>query len=128
MEKPASALDGRKTFGRLAEDRAADYLTGCGYTLLARNWRTRGGELDIIARDGVWLVFVEVRARHGDSLGRPEESVTRRKQARLAALATAYLAQCGWEGPWRIDVIALRYGPGGRVDINHFADAIGGPG
>jgi putative endonuclease len=114
--------------GRAAEDWAAGYLEQQGYTILARNWRARpGGELDIVARDGPWLVFVEVRARRGEALGGPEESITPRKQARLAHLAEAYLAECGWEGPWRIDVLAVRCrADGGILGYNHLVDAISG--
>jgi putative endonuclease len=104
-----------------------------GYELVTRNWRTRAGELDIIARDGAWLVFVEVRTRlcrpgaAVPHLGQPEESVTQRKQARLAALVEAYLFAHPWDGPWRIDVIALELRPNGAVGrLNHLRDAIGG--
>jgi putative endonuclease len=121
-----SGMDRRKALGRAAEDWGVAYLEQQGYTVLARNWRIRGGELDIVARDGPWLVFVEVRARRGDTLGEPEESITPRKQARLAHLAEAYLEDCGWDGAWRIDVLALRYLPNGILaEHKHFVDAIG---
>jgi putative endonuclease len=120
--------DPRRALGRTAEEQAAVYLEKQGYTILVRNWRTRHGEVDIVARDGIWLVFVEVRARRGDVFGGPEESVTPRKQTRLAALADAYLAECGWDGPWRIDVLAFRYRTDGSlVALNHLRDAVGGP-
>jgi len=125
--------DNRKALGQWGEDYAATYLTRQGYTLLARNWRTRAGELDIVARDGAWLVFVEVRARRRARgsrvpvLGRPEESVTPRKQAQLVAMAEAYLFEDPWDGPWRIDVIALEFHPDGSVArLNHLQDAVGG--
>ncbi len=119
--------DGRRAFGRQAEERAARYLAGQGCTVIARNWRCAGGEVDIVARDGAWLVFAEVRARRGDALGSPEESVTPAKQARLARLATAYVAESGWEGPWRIDVLALHYDRSGRLlELNHYRDAVHG--
>ncbi len=119
--------NGRRAFGQQAEERAARYLVEQGCTVIARNWRCAGGELDIVARDGAWLVFVEVRGRRGDALGSPEESVTPAKQARLARLATAYVAECGWDGPWRIDVLALHYDRGGRLlELNHYRDAVHG--
>jgi putative endonuclease len=118
--------DPRHALGRAAEAWAVAYLEQQNYTILARNWRIRGGELDIVARDGAWLVFVEVRSRRGDALGAPEESITPRKQARLAHLAEAYLEDCGWDGPWRIDVLALCYRPDGALaEHKHFVDAIG---
>jgi len=128
----------RRSLGRQGEDTAAAYLEGLGYELLARNWRTRAGELDIIARDGDWLVFVEVRTRRAarggapPMLGSPEESVTPRKQMRLVAMSEAYLFELPWHGSWRIDVIALELWPdggpaGGIARLNHLRDAVGGP-
>ena len=126
-------MDGRRTLGRQGEDYAANHLAGLGYEIIVRNWRTRAGELDIVARDGEWLVFVEVRARRvgrassAPALGAPEESVTPRKQLQLIALADAYLFQMPWDGPKRIDVIALELRSDGSVArLNHLRDAVGG--
>jgi putative endonuclease len=127
------APDGRRALGERGEDEAAAYLEQQGYTIVARNWRTRSGELDIVARDGEWLVFVEVRTRRigrhaaSPTLGAPEESVTPRKQLQLVAMADAYLFTMPWEGRWRIDVLALELYPDDRVArINHLRDAVGG--
>jgi len=125
----------RNALGRRGEDAAAAYLVAEGYTLIARNWRLppHGGELDIVACDGAWLVFVEVRARRrgaggaGPLAGSPEESVTPAKQARLAHLAEAYLYTNPWDGPMRIDVIALEFDANDAVSrLNHLQDAVGG--
>jgi putative endonuclease len=123
----------RQALGRAGEDIAAAYLSQQGYSIVTRNWRTRSGELDIVARDGEWLVFVEVRARRAGKgalspvLGTPEESVTPRKQMQLAAMADAYLFELPWGGPWRIDVIALELRADGSVArLNHLRDAVGG--
>lgn len=131
----AVAGNARLSVGRQGEEQAATYLAGLGYHLVTRNWRTRAGELDIVARDGDWLVFVEVRTRrvqpHGRDpfFGPPEESVTPRKQMRLVAMADAYLFEMPWEGPWRIDVIALEVEADGSVArLDHFRDAVGGGG
>ena len=125
--------DRRRVLGRQGEDLAAAYLARQGCDIVTRNWRTRSGELDIVARDGDWLVFVEVRTRRiargasGPALGSPEESVTPRKQLQLVALADAYLFELPWGGPWRIDVIALELRADGSVArLNHLRDAIGG--
>jgi putative endonuclease len=125
--------DRRKALGRQGEDLAAAYLTQQGYEIITRNWRTRSGELDIVARDGDWLVFVEVRVRRigkgatAPTLGSPEESVTPRKQLKLVALADAYLFALPWGGRWRIDVIALELRADGSVArLNHLRDAVGG--
>ncbi len=125
--------ESRVALGRAGEALAEEYLAGLGYEIITRNWRTCSGELDLIARDGDWLVFVEVRtrraAREGGApiAGLPEESVTPRKQLRLAALANEYLFKLPWNGPKRIDVIALELWPDGRIArLAHYQDAVGG--
>ncbi len=123
----------RRALGQQGEELGAAYLLKLGYDIVARNWRTRSGELDIVARDRDWLIFVEVRARRigrgasAPTLGRPEESVTPRKQLQLVAMADAYLFELPWSGPWRIDVIALEIRPDGSVArLNHLRDAVRG--
>ena len=135
MADDRSKANTRRALGQQGEELAATYLVKLGYDIVARNWRTRSGELDIVARDGDWLVFVEVRARRigrtasAPTLGRPEESVTPRKQLQLVAMADAYLFEMPWNGPWRIDVIALEIRPDGSVArLNHLRDAVGGVG
>jgi putative endonuclease len=130
---PEPTRDRRKDLGRLGEDLAAAYLARQGYDIITRNWRTRSGELDIVACEGEWLVFVEVRARRigrgaaAPTLGSPEESVTPRKQLQLVTMADAYLFELPWAGPWRIDVIALELRADGSVArMNHLRDAVGG--
>lgn len=71
-----------------------------GYAILARGYRTRHGEIDIVARDGDVLVFVEVKARTSRRYGTALDAITVRKQRRVAAMARRYLAQAGWsKGP-----------------------------
>lgn len=122
----------RKRLGSLGESLACDYLAREGWQVIARNWRTRRGEIDIVARDGEWLVFVEVRTRRASAsggdphLGRPEDSVTPRKQLQLAQMADAYLYQLPWTGRWRIDVIALEMTAADQVGrLAHYRDAVG---
>jgi len=117
---------------RQGEELAAAYLEASGYAVLARNWRTRAGELDIIAREADWMVFVEVRTRtkgagQSPHFGSPEESIGAQKQARLVRMVEAYLHDSAWAGPVRIDVIALELAPDGSVQrLAHFRDAVGG--
>ncbi len=119
--------DRRQALGRLGEQLAATHLEAEGYQIAARNWRTRWGEIDIIAMRGDWLVVVEVRTRRGKAMGTPEESVTLAKQRRLARLGEAYVEQSGWCGPWRVDVIALEFGLDGvLVRMAHIEDAVEG--
>lgn len=134
--KPLSqgaGLDRRRALGSQGEDQAAIYLERQGYAVVTRNWRTRAGELDLVARQGEWLIFVEVRTRRAardgaaPHLGQPEESITPRKQLQLIALAEAYLFELPWEGPWRIDIVALELrGDGSVARLNHLRDAVGG--
>lgn len=118
----------RRNLGQFGERLAAGHLAELGYEILERNWRSGAtGEADLVARDGDCLVIVEVRTRRGKAYGTPEESVTPRKQARLAALAEAYAVQSGWAGPLRIDVVGVHLtGDGRLLRINHVISAVGG--
>ncbi|HET6613358.1 MAG TPA: YraN family protein [Kofleriaceae bacterium] len=78
--------------GARGEDRAARALTERGYRIVERNFRCRAGEIDIIARDGEVLVFVEVRSRSGGRYGTALETISRAKQRQVAKVAGAYLA------------------------------------
>jgi len=119
--------DDRRGLGRRGENLAGRHLAAKGYRIVARNWRCEVGELDLVARDGECLAFVEVRTRRGQALGSPEESITRAKQARLIALAEAYVQAHDWQGEWRIDVIAIEIDRRGRtVRLDHYENAITG--
>lgn len=111
----------RQGLGRRGEELAVRKLSAAGYTILGRNLRVRGvGEIDILAQEEDTLVVVEVRTRRGGHYGAPEESVGPRKRARLAALAQAIAMEREWEGPLRVDLVAVemdRVGRPVRVDI-----------
>jgi putative endonuclease len=118
--------DGRRRLGAFGERLAALHLEAKGYRIVARNFRCREGEIDIVAQEGDTLVFVEVRTRRGDVLGGPAESVTALKQARLVAAATAYVQELA-ELPagQRIDVVAVQLSPSGRLlAIDHLEGAV----
>ena len=84
---------GRRAHGRFGEDRAAAWYEANGYAVLARNWRTREGELDLVVRkDGV-VVFCEVKARASNAFGSPAEAVTRAKQRQVRHMAVAFMAE-----------------------------------
>jgi putative endonuclease len=93
-----------------AESRAATYLARRGLAIVARNYRCRLGEIDLVARDGEVLVFVEVRMRSDEHFGGALESVTPRKQRRIAAAANLYLSQFPRPPRCRFDVVAMEYG------------------
>ncbi len=96
---------------------AARYLEAHGYHILTRNFRTRYGEVDLVARHADSIVFVEVRTRRSRAFGTPEESVTPRKMQRLEAVAQQYLQDHHLEHlPWRIDLVSVSPGsPEARV-------------
>jgi putative endonuclease len=103
---------GARRRGEEAEELAARFLAGRGLAIVARNYRTRLGEVDIVAREGATLVFVEVRARSRAAWGGAAASVDFRKQARIVAAARHYLARLRAEPPCRFDVLTLQ-GPRG---------------
>ena len=115
----------RIELGAMGEALAVDYLTRMGLRIMDRNWRSRYGELDVIAVDDATrtVVFVEVKTRTGDGYGGLAHAVTPLKVRRLRRLAGLWLA--AQDGRWaavRIDVIGVRIGPrnSGRVpEISH---------
>ena len=119
----------RQRLGRRAEDLVADRLRRRGWRIVARNIRTRSGEIDLIALDGSTLVFVEVKAgRAGSRLGpeRPALAVGLRKQLRLRRLAREWLAErrgpSGVSG-YRFDVVGVSFGEDGLPDVDHIRAA-----
>lgn len=120
--------ESRRNLGDFGESVAAAHLIRQGYAILARKWCCAAGEVDLVARRGDQFVFVEVRTRRTTTYGTPEESITPTKQARLVAVAYAYLDACVLDATteWRIDVIAIRVDRAGRIaDLNHIPNAIG---
>ncbi len=117
-EKKGSAPRHPQRIGRWGESVAAYYIEQRGYVVLARNARTRYGEIDLIAQDGAELVFVEVKTRTGQQFGNPEEAVDARKLEHLARSADEYLhAHPELAGrDYRIDVIAIQGRPGAKVE------------
>ena len=111
----------RRKMGQLAEDLAAAWLSDRGWEILERNARSRYGELDLVARDGHALVFVEVKAgRVGTPYGpeRPVEAIDRRKQSQVRRLAAAWLAahrDLPFYAEIRFDAIGISFGPGGEI-------------
>lgn len=100
----------KQALGRRGEDEAASYLKKQGYILLQRNYRCLLGEIDIIAKEGRTLVFIEVRARSSDRFGMPQESVNRSKILKIYKVAQYYLkAVQKEEEPVRFDMLALLF-------------------
>jgi putative endonuclease len=97
-----------RDLGASAEDLAARHLARLGYRIVARNYRTRSGEIDLVGMDGSVLCFIEVRARTSADFGSPEETVGGRKQRRIILAAQHYLAtQVRGEPACRFDVVGV---------------------
>ena len=113
----------RLSLGKQGEDLAARHLQTRGFTVLARNYRTPVGELDIVARDRRHLLFVEVKTRKGMAFGAPAEAVGAHKQRQIVRAAQWYLASGGHaELQPRFDVISVLIG-GGEPAITHIPNA-----
>jgi len=116
--------EARRAQGDAAEERACRHLGRSGFTIVERNYRTKGGEIDIVARNGDVLVFVEVRSREVPGFGTPEESVTPAKRRRIVAAARQFLSKVppsSW-GEARFDVIAIE-GSGEAAVLRHYPAA-----
>jgi len=113
----------RRQLGDAGEEAAAELLRKGGYRIVARNYRCRRGEVDLIAERGELLVFVEVRTRATAAFGAPEETVGFRKRRRVVAAARDYLARRrGSERGARFDVVAVVDSPAGPR-LTHFENA-----
>lgn len=110
--------------GSIGEDAACAILEEQGFEVLARNWRSRAGEIDVIAYKGGTLAFVEVKSRTSTAFGEPEESVTELKARRIRSLAAEYLSGSDVHGEIRFDVIAVMLDRSGKVlEVRHTPDA-----
>ena len=108
--------------GKLGEELSVKYLTDKGYEILERNWRNRHKEIDIIAKDGRYLVIVEVKARRSNEYGNPDIAVTRQKQRLLISAANSYLFRNKLDLETRFDIISIIF-KGSKPFIDHIEDA-----
>ncbi len=114
----------RQELGILGENLAVEELTRRGYAILERRYRTRYGEIDIVAEEQDTIVFVEVKAREDLTCGSAAESVTPNKQRRIASRAVEYLARKHvTDRPCRFDVIAIDHAGTPEQTITVYADA-----
>ncbi len=112
----------RRSLGVWGENIAADYLQKKGMQIIERNFRCRLGELDIIARQGGYLIFIEVRTRSSANCGLPQESITASKIKKVRRLAQAYLAQKSLANVnIRFDVVAVYCA--GETTVTHIENA-----
>jgi len=120
----AESTDRRQQLGREGEAVAEAHLVGQGWQILARRFRLRFGELDLIAQRGRMVLIVEVKTRSGERYGRPSEAVTPSKQRRMARLALAFLQRSRrLEYRVRFDVIEVRLRDGEPPELNQIEDA-----
>ena len=113
----------RVILGKTGEDLACAELECRGYAILARRYRRRGGEIDIVARDGQTVVFVEVKARDGRAFGEAAEAVTAFKRRRITRLALDYMTRYRLANrPCRFDVVSIHF-DSGRPVIEVFNNA-----
>ncbi len=110
----------KQSRGERAELLAREFLKQQGYAIMAERYRWRGGEIDLIARDGDYLVFIEVRSRAQEDRGLPEETINLQKQRKILLTAQHYLTQHPSALPVRFDVVAIS---GGRLRL--YKDAFG---
>ena len=97
-----------KQIGDEGEGLAEKVLIDAGHSIVSRNFRTRFGEIDIIAKDGKCLVFVEVKAKTDDYFGNPAEVITEKKLWKIRRTAETYIAENNYDGPWRIDAVIIK--------------------
>ena len=101
--------------GREGEQRAVEFLLKKGYQIIERNWRTRFGEIDIVAKDKEVMVFVEVKTKTGNQFGEPWEMVNRHKLEQVRKMGEVYLAKNGLsDAAARVDVIGVWLNPTSR--------------
>ncbi len=125
MIGPDGEFRDRIWLGNYGEQVAADWLRAKGCKVLAKNFTgPKRGEVDIVARDGKLLLFVEVKTRRKESKIRPLDAVNREKQSLIERGANAWLKQLGSRDlPWRFDVIEVYVENGVKPEVNHVKDA-----
>lgn len=109
--------------GRSGEDAALNYIEELGYRVLAKNWRYKHLEVDIIAMDGPVLVFIEVKTRRSSLYGSPHEAVSYQKQQKLDRAANLYISYIKHQGDIRFDIVSILIGASNRFEIEYIKDA-----
>ncbi len=122
--------DANRRLGQWGERQARLHLEAKGYAVVANNFRCRAGEIDIVARQGDEMVFVEVKTRRGDAFGRAEESISPVRAERLASVAEEFLqsrldGEYHSETAWRIDLVCLNLDRRGiLMSVSHILHAV----
>ena len=127
MESPGGKLNLPEGVGRAGEAAARSHVVNeLGYIVLETNFRTREGEVDIVARDSEWIVFIEVKTRTNHAFGSGIEQIASKKSLRLQAAALRFLAENDLENSeWRIDLLSIDMDRAGHVThVQHVKSAI----
>lgn len=114
-------MDKIKT-GSNGENLAAEFLMEKGFRIVARNYRWRHAEIDLIVQRDEWLIFVEVKTRSSNAWGEPESFVDDFKRRLIYAAAEEYIFSTDWQGHIRFDIVSVK--SGASPEIVHFEDAI----
>ena len=108
--------------GNRGETLAADFLIKKGFEIVARNYRFKRCEIDLIARRDNWTIFVEVKTRSSLSYGQPEEFVSAQQARRIFEAAEEFIFSTNWHGHIRFDIVSVKIGV--TPEVTHFEDAI----
>jgi putative endonuclease len=115
---------GNSSLGSMGESIAATFLKGAGFSIVERNFRCVCGELDIIARDGRTIVFIEVKCRNNETYGSPQLAVTAFKQRQISKAALVWLSKRRlYDAEARFDVVAILLREGALPEIEHIRNA-----
>jgi putative endonuclease len=112
-----------KVLGIKGENLAVTFLRKKGYRIVARNYKTPIGEIDIIAQDGNTTVFTEVKTRTDELFGRPFEAVNKKKRQKMKNAALLYMKKHEKNFPARFDVVSIFFRSDGKEEIEHITDA-----
>lgn len=112
-----------QTTGKLGEDITCRYLEKKGYRILERNWRYRRAEIDIIAKHGAALVFIEVKTRGSDYYGKPSAFFTPKQASLIATAASLYMEEIDHDWEVRFDLVSILLDPQGNYKLEHIEDA-----
>jgi putative endonuclease len=116
-------VSNKKETGQEGENLAANFLVAKGYEIVARNYRYRKGEIDLIVQKDDWLLFVEVKTRSATNFGEPESFVNMKQLNRIIDAAEAYIYANDWQGHIRFDIVSIKVG-GWEAEIDHFEDVV----
>ena len=108
--------------GNKGEKLAAEFLEKKGWEVIAKNWRFKRAEIDLIIRRNDWIIFVEVKTRSSNAFGEPEEFVDDIKYRNMFDAAEEYVYANDWHGHIRFDIVSVKLGY--ETIIEHFEDAI----